>query len=235
MIRVVVYGRTSNKDESIEKQIDELTFMILQSKDREIVKIIKDEEVSNDFEPEARKHFPKIFKMAEEKEFDELWVASIDRLAKDIDVVGYIRTLLRRQGIKVVSLDDSVEKAFNGPKDASDEMGLDKYQEKRMNGIDRAIREHRTLQRPPFGYTSVDKKLVIDERYRGLIKELFKDFENQNMSIKKLSLKYGLAPSLIQRIRSNPIYTTGEVKWQGKIVYHVEPIVKGEGDEEGED
>jgi DNA invertase Pin-like site-specific DNA recombinase len=90
------------------------------------------------------------------------------------------------------------------------------------------------LQRPPFGYISIDKKLVIDERYRGLIKELFKDFENQNMSIRKLSLKYGLAPSLIQRIRSNPIYTTGEVKWQGKIVYHVEPIVKGESDEKGE-
>jgi DNA invertase Pin-like site-specific DNA recombinase len=172
--------------------------------------------------------------MAEEKEFDELWVASIDRLAKDMDVVGYIRTLLRRQGIKVVSLDDSVEKAFNGPKDASDEMELDKYQQKRKDGVDRAIKEHRTLQRPPFGYISVDKKLVIDERYRGLIKELFKDFENQNMSIKKLSLKYRLAPSLIQRIRSNPIYTTGEVKWQGKIVYHVEPIVKGESDEEGE-
>jgi predicted site-specific integrase-resolvase len=34
MIRVVVYGRTSTKDEPIENQIDELTFMILQSKDQ---------------------------------------------------------------------------------------------------------------------------------------------------------------------------------------------------------
>lgn len=233
MIRVVVYGRTSTKDESIERQIDELTFMILQSKDREIIKIIKDEEIPNNFDPEERRHFPEIFKMAKEKKFDELWVTSIDKLAKDIDVVGYIRTLLRRQGIKVVSLDDSIEKIFDRSKELPDEMELDVYQEKRMNGIDLAIREHRTLQRPPFGYISVDRKLVVDERYRGLIKELFKDFNNKNMSIKKLSLKYGLTPSLIQRMRSNPIYTTGEVKWQGKVVYYIEPIVKGESDEKG--
>jgi hypothetical protein len=70
--------------------------------------------------------------------------------------------------------------------------------------------------------------MVIDEKRRGLIRALFKDFENPNLSIKKLSLKYGLKPSLIQRIRLNPIYSTGEVKWKGKTIYRVEPIAKSE-------
>ena len=61
-----------------------------------------------------------------------------------------------------------------------------------------------------------------------MIIELYKDFDNPYMSIRKLSLKYGLKPSLIQRIRSNPIYTTGEVRWQGRVVYKIESIVKKE-------
>jgi len=230
MIRVVIYGRvstkTQEKEDTIETQIDKLTPLILQTKDREIIKIIKDEDVSGETEPEQRKHFPEILKMVENKEFDELWILSRDRLARDVDIAGYIRTLLKKQGIKVVALDDSDEKTFDRFKDVLGEMELDKYRQKRMDGIDRAIREGRTLQRPPFGYKSENRKLMIDEKYRGLIRDLFKDFEDPKMSVKKLSLKHGIKPSLIQRIRSNPVYTTGEVRWKGKVVYHVEPVVK---------
>lgn len=239
MIRVVIYGRvstkTQEKEDTIETQIDKLTPLIKQAGDREIVKIVKDTDVSGDTEPEMRKHFPEILKMAENKEFDELWIASRDRLARDIDISGYIRTILKKKGVKVVALDDSDEKTFDRFKDVLGEMELDKYRQKRMDGINRAIREGRILQRPPFGYKSEGKKMVVDERYRGLIRTLFEEFENPIMSIKKISLKYGLKPSLVQRIRSNPIYTTGEVRWGGQVVYKVEPIVKKDSEEDQND
>jgi DNA invertase Pin-like site-specific DNA recombinase len=231
-IRVIIYGRvstkTQEKEETINTQIDRLTPAIYQAGNRKIVKIVKDEDVSGDTPPEDRKHFPIIFQLAERKEFDELWILSRDRLSRDVDLNGYIRTLLSRQGVKVIALDDSKEKTFDRFKDLMGEMELDKYREKRNDGIQRAMKEHRTLQRPPFGYRSVNKKIVIDETKRGLIKELFRDFQIPGMSVKKLSMKYGLSPSLIQRIRSNPIYTTGEIRWGGEVIYRVEPIVKEE-------
>jgi DNA invertase Pin-like site-specific DNA recombinase len=228
--RVVVYSRVSTKtqeqEESIETQIDKLTPLIQKTDERTIIKIVKDEDVSGDTSFEQRKHFPEILEMAKNHEFDELWVASRDRLARDVDLNGYIRTVLRMQGVEVIALDDSREKTFDRFKDLMGEMELDKYREKRTDGINRAIKEGRILQRPPFGYISKGKKMVIDEKRRGLIRALFRDFEDPILSIKKLSLKYGLKPSLIQRIRLNPIYSTGEVKWKGKTIYKVEPIVK---------
>ncbi|MEW5937894.1 MAG: recombinase family protein [Candidatus Thermoplasmatota archaeon] len=232
MTRVVVYARVSTKEqekeETIETQIDKLTPLIHQSGEREILRIVKDEDVSGDTEPEQRKHFPEVLGMAESGEFDELWIASRDRLARDVDIAGYIRTLLKRHGVRVVALDDSDEKTFDRFKDVLSEMELDKYRRKRMDGIERAMREKRILQRPPFGYKAEDKRLVVDERCRGIVIALHKDFKDPQMSLKKLSQKYNLPPSLIQRIRANPIYTTGEVRWQGRTIYNVEPIVKEE-------
>ncbi|MBI5000073.1 MAG: recombinase family protein [Euryarchaeota archaeon] len=232
MIRVVVYARVSTKEQekedTVETQIDKLTPLILQSGDREIVRIVKDEDVSGDTEPEQRKHFPVVLDMAEKGDFDELWLASRDRLARDVDIAGYIRTVLRRHGVKIVALDDSDEKTFDRFKDVLGEMELEKYRAKRLDGINRAIKEHRILQRPPFGYMVQEKKMVVDERHRGIIVALYRDFKLPAMSLRKLSQKYNLPPSLIQRIRSNTIYITGEVRWQGRVIYHVEPIVKEE-------
>ena len=232
MIRVVVYARvstkTQEKEQTIETQIDKLTPLILKSGDREIIRIVKDEDISGDSEPERRKHFPVILDMAERGDFDELWLASRDRLARDVDIAGYIRTLLKRHGVKIVALDDSDEKAFDRFKDVLGEMELDKYRQKCQDGINRAIKEHRVLQRPPFGYMVEGKKMVVNEKQRGTIVALYNDFNKPGMSLRKLSQKYNLPPSLIQRIRSNTIYITGEVRWQGRVIYHVEPIVKEE-------
>lgn len=236
--RVVIYARVSTKDQEKEKtintQVDLLT-PIIHKQNYDLVEIVKDEDVSGDTDPEKRPGLSRIMKMAENDAIEEVWVASRDRLARNVDLMGFIRVTLRRKGVKVLALDDSEEKFVDQVKDMLSEMELDKYRKKRLDGINRAIREGRTLHRPPFGYESVDKKLEVDEEKRGIIKGLFEDFNDPLMSLKKLADKYGLTRSMIQRIRSNPIYTTGEVRWQGKVIYHVEPIVPMEKEEENGD
>ena len=236
--RIVIYARVSTKDqekeETINTQVDLLT-PIVQKEGHTLVQIIKDQDISGDSDPEKRPGFSRIVEMAGSKDIDEVWVASRDRVARNVDLMGYIRTILQRAGVTVMALDDSSEKYLDKFKDVLSEMELDKYRQKRQDGINRAIREERTLSRPPFGYMSEGKKLVVDESKRGIIKALFRDFEEPLMSLKKLSDKYGLTRSMIQRIRSNTIYTTGEVRWQGKVIYSVEPIVtRAAGDENPE-
>ncbi len=237
--KIVIYARVSTKDQEKEEtaktQIDLLT-PIIQKEGYELIDIIKDEDVSGDSDPEKRPGFARILDMAQSEEINEVWVASRDRIARNVDLMGFIRITLNRLGVTVMALDDSKEKYLDKFKDVLSEMELDKYRQKRMDGIERAKREKRTLQRPPFGYASVDKKLVIDETKRGIIRALFRDFDIPLMSLKKLADKYDMSRSMIQRIRSNPIYTTGEVRWQGKVVYKVEPIISEEtgGGEETE-
>jgi len=239
--KVVIYARVSTKDqekeETVNTQIDLLT-PIIQKEKCILVDIIKDEDISGDSDPEKRPGFSRLIEMATNGEIDEVWTASRDRIARNVDLMGFIRVTLQRQGVTVMALDDSKEKYLDKFKDVLSEMELDKYRQKRQEGINRAIRENRTLHRPPFGYISIDKKLVIDESRRGIIIALFRDFQEPMMSLKKLADKYEMGRSMIQRIRSNSIYITGEVRWQGKVIYNVEPIITevkmGENDEEPE-
>ncbi|MHA1552545.1 MAG: recombinase family protein [Candidatus Heimdallarchaeaceae archaeon] len=220
MIRCIVYSRTSTADQEsgLETQIDDVSAKIYQAGDREIVAVIKDEDIPGDSEPEYREGFKKVLEMAEKGE--------LDRLSRDVDVLGYIRILLKKRDIPIVCLDDEDNKAFARIKDLFGEMELEKYREKRYKGMLRRIKQEKVMSRPPFGYTVNDEGgLMIDESKRGLIRRLFGEFDNPFASLKTLSLKYNIPVSTLRNIRSNPVYRTGEVRWAGKIAYYIEPVV----------
>ncbi|MCE7748990.1 MAG: recombinase family protein [Candidatus Heimdallarchaeota archaeon] len=234
MIRCIVYVRTSTSDQEsgLETQIDDVTAKIYQAGDREIIKIIKDEDVPGDSDPEYREGFIEILRMVEENEFDELWSQSRDRLSRDVDILGYIRVMLKKKEISIICLDDEDNKAFARIKDLFGEMELEKYREKRYKGMLRRINNKKVMSRPPFGY-AVDEggSLIVDESKMGLIRRLFGEFDNPFASLKTLSMKYNIPVSTLRNIRSNPIYRTGEVRWAGKIAYYVDPIVPEDKDQ----
>jgi len=234
MIRCIVYVRTSTADQEsgLETQIDDVTAKIYQAGDREIIKIIKDEDVPGDSDPEYREGFQEILRMVEENEFDELWSQSRDRLSRDVDILGYIRVMLKKKEISIICLDDEDNKAFARIKDLFGEMELEKYREKRYKGMLRRINNKKVMSRPPFGY-AVDEEgsLIVDEGKMGLIRRLFGEFDNPFASLKTLSMKYNIPVSTLRNIRSNPIYRTGEVRWAGKIAYYVDPIVPEDKDQ----
>ena len=226
--RCVIYARTSTADQEsgLETQIDDVTAKIYEVGEREIVAVIKDEDVPGDSDPEYRQGFRKIIEMAEKGEIDEVWAQSRDRLSRDVDILGYIRILLKKRNVAIVCLDDEDNKAFARIKDLFGEMELEKYREKRYKGMLRRIKMKKVMSRPPFGYKVNEQgELVVDESKRGIIRRLFSEFDNPFVSLKTLSIKYNIPVSTLRNIRSNPIYRTGEVRWAGKIAYYVEPIV----------
>ncbi len=234
MVRCVIYVRTSTADQEsgLETQIDDVSARIYQVGEREIVKIIKDEDTPGDSDPEYREGFNEILEMVESEQFDELWTQSRDRLSRDVDILGYIRIILKKREIPIVCLDDEDNKAFARIKDLFGEMELEKYREKRYKGMLRRIKDQKVMSRPPFGYAVGNEgSLIIDESTRGLIRRLFGEFDNPFASLKTLSMKYNIPVSTLRNIRSNPIYRTGEVRWAGKIAYYVEPIVPEDKDQ----
>ncbi|MHA1217305.1 MAG: recombinase family protein, partial [Candidatus Heimdallarchaeaceae archaeon] len=190
------------------------------------------EDVPGDSDPEYREGFIEILRMVEENEFDELWSQSRDRLSRDVDILGYIRVMLKKKEISIICLDDEDNKAFARIKDLFGEMELEKYREKRYKGMLRRINNKKVMSRPPFGY-AVDEggSLIVDESKMGLIRRLFGEFDNPFASLKTLSMKYNIPVSTLRNIRSNPIYRTGEVRWAGKIAYYVDPIVPEDKDQ----
>jgi DNA invertase Pin-like site-specific DNA recombinase len=234
VVRCVIYVRTSTADQEsgLETQIDDVSARIYQVGEREIVKIIKDEDTPGDSDPEYREGFREILEMVENEQFDELWTQSRDRLSRDVDILGYIRIILKKREIPIVCLDDEDNKAFARIKDLFGEMELEKYREKRYKGMLRRIKDQKVMSRPPFGYAVGNEgSLIIDESTRGLIRRLFGEFDNPFASLKTLSIKYNIPVSTLRNIRSNPIYRTGEVRWAGKIAYYVEPIVPEDKDQ----
>ena len=234
MIRCVVYVRTSTADQEsgLETQIDDVSAKIYQAGDLEIIKIIRDEDTPGDSDPEYREGFLEVLRMTENDEIDELWSQSRDRLSRDVDILGYIRILLKKKEVAIVCLDDEDNKAIARVKDLFGEMELEKYREKRYKGMLRRINDKKVMSRPPFGY-AVDENgnLMIEESKRGLIRRLFGEFDNPFSSLKTLSMKYNIPVSTFRNIRSNPIYRTGEVRWAGKIAYYVEPVVPEDKDQ----
>ena len=234
MIRCVIYVRTSTADQEsgLETQIDDVSAKIYQAGEREIVKIIRDEDTPGDSDPEYRQGFLEVLEMAKNGAFEELWSQSRDRLSRDVDILGYIRILLKKKEVSIICLDDENNKAIARVKDLFGEMELEKYREKRYKGMLRRINDKKVMSRPPFGYSVDDEgNLIIDDSKRGLIRRLFGEFDNPFSSLKTLSMKYNIPVSTLRNIRSNPIYRTGEVRWAGKIAYYVEPVVPEDKDQ----
>lgn len=78
--------------------------------------------------------------------------------------------------------------------------------------------------RPPFGYKIVEGKLVVDEEKRTLLRKILEDI-NQGKNINEVASKNGVTKDFVRRVRSNPIYRTGEVRYAGEVVFKVEPIL----------
>ena len=103
----------------------------------------------------------------------------------------------------------------------------EEYQRRLNEGRKRALKEGKVLFRPPFGYKVADGKLVVDEEKRALVINILEHLDHE-WPPRLISEKFGIPSSAIRRIRNNPIYRTGEVRYAGEVVFKVEPILQRE-------
>ncbi len=236
-INAIIYIRVSTSDQESgrDTQVDVITQKIQSLGYRHLVQTFIDEEVSGDSHVEERPAFKELLKFT--KDFNlqnpndpikELWVQTRDRISREVDMIGYAVVLLRALGIEIRTTEENNEMLVTRIYDMLGEEELKKYRQKRVYGIKRRINEGKVLSRAPIGYKIENDKLVVDESLRPMIIQIFQMFED-NVTMSTISNKFNIPRSTLAYMRKNPIYTTGEYTWKGKVIYTVEPVIN-EGD-----
>jgi len=232
-IPILVYSRasTNNQESGISTQIDVITKKIESLGFRSIIKTFIDEGVSGDISPEERPAFKELLKFT--KDFNlqnssgpikEVWVQTRDRIARDVDYLGYTAILLRKLCVEILSTEDDDSNLKKRIYDVMGEEELRKTRLKSEQGIERRLKDEKVMSRAPYGYKIIEGKLVVDEELRSLIIEIFRMFDN-NYSYSRISHKFKIPTSTLSYMVRNPIYRTGEYLFRGKVAYRVEPII----------
>ena len=236
-VNVVTYVRVSSADQESgkETQFDVIDKKIRTIGYRHILGTFTDEDVSGDSHIEERPGFRSLLNFVSnhlkehpDNPVREVWVQSRDRVAREVDMLGYASVILRTLGIEIRATEESDEMLVTRIYDLLGEEELKKYRQKRMYGIKRRIQDQKIMSRPPLGYNIEDGQLVVDQEMRPKLVEIFQMFED-NVTMSTISNKFEIPRSTLAYLRKNPIYRTGEYYWKGKIVYQVEPVIK-EGD-----
>ena len=236
-VNVVTYVRVSSADQESgrDTQFDVINKKIKALGYRHVLETFTDEDVSGDSHVEERPGFRNMLnyigaylKEHPENPVREIWVQTRDRIAREVDMLGYASVVLRSLGVEIRATEESDEMLVTRIYDMLGEEELKKYRQKRMYGIKRRIQDQKIMSRPPLGYRIDDGQLIVDEEMRPKLIEIFQMFED-NVTMSTISNKYEIPRSTLAYLRKNPIYRTGEYFWKGKIVYQVEPVIK-EGD-----
>ena len=71
------------------------------------------------------------------------------------------------------------------------------------------------VSRPPFGYDIIEGKLIPSQNYRE-VEDIFNEFLNSNLSLRKISKNHNLSVNGLKKILSNFTYI-GKIKFDGEI------------------
>ncbi|NCO18367.1 hypothetical protein COT60_01950 [Candidatus Pacearchaeota archaeon CG09_land_8_20_14_0_10_30_9] len=95
---------------------------------------------------------------------------------------------------------------------------------KQKIGMLKKAKEGKIMTRAPFGYKILNNSLVKAENFK-VVENIFLDFQNNKVSLNKLSKKYGFSVNGIKKILKNFTYV-GKIKFDGEIHEGIhEPIL----------
>tara|TARA_Y100000296_G_scaffold84667_1_gene118479 strand:- start:203 stop:982 length:780 start_codon:yes stop_codon:yes gene_type:complete len=182
----------------------------------EILKIYKDKGKSAK-DIKGRPEMRQLLDDAQNKKFQAIFIYKLDRFSRSLrDLIETIEKL-KKWGIDFVSLQDKIETTSASGKlmfhiiSAFAEFERNVTGERTKFSLDKRAREGYHVTRAPFGYKLEEKKLVPKENSY-LVQEVFQDFLNKNISLTKLSKKYGFSVNGLKKILTNQTYL-GKVKF----------------------
>ncbi|PIN91021.1 hypothetical protein COU57_02330 [Candidatus Pacearchaeota archaeon CG10_big_fil_rev_8_21_14_0_10_32_14] len=82
-------------------------------------------------------------------------------------------------------------------------------------GMMQKARSGNIVTRPPFGYDLIQGKLIPSQNYRE-VEDIFSEFLNSNLSLRKISMNHNLSVNGLKKILSNFTYI-GKIKFDGEI------------------
>lgn len=180
--RVIAYLRVSTEGQVDKYGLDaqEMDIRVYCSKnDMEIVKVLREEGVSG--AKEDRPMFNEImYGDVCEDGIDAIVVAKNDRVARDINIYYYFKMQLKRKGIELISVaEDFGEMGIMASFLEAFTLCVAEMERENITKRTSAGRKMKAKQggyaggRPPYGYRTVDRELVIEPREAECVKRIF--------------------------------------------------------------
>ena len=92
---------------------------------------------------------------------------------------------------------------------------LESLKANQKKGMVKKARQGKVMSRAPFGYNIEDKKLVPAQYYKE-IEEIFEEFLNGNLSLRKVAEKHKLSVNGLKKVLRNFTYI-GKIKFDNEI------------------
>ena len=229
-MKAAIYARVSGdeRENSLDVQLDRL-YAYAKKNDISIYKQYN-EIISG--ASKNRKQFNEMIREAKLKCFDMILITNLSRFSRGT-LVSVLGTLgeLEQMGIKVLAIDQNFDtstamgRAFLSMNVILSELEREMAAERSKAGYQHAKELGHCMFYPPFGYTTVDKKLVEVPAEAKIIQNLYAD-RKSGMKLRELRDKYGLTMGRIHYILKNQVYKTGEFYLKDKIYITMKPILE---------
>lgn len=228
MINIAIYARMSTKQQenSIEAQVKDIKEALEKVGNRKVVvEYLEPAKHGEVFE--ERPKLRQLIKDAEMGIFKEVWIWDVDRLARDPDLKGYIKFILRQKGVKIVFVKTGTEFWEEHIKTGIAYTELIQKRERVSSALKVLRSKGIVTHRPPYGFKrdSETGTFVQIEEEALKVRGIYRD--RNELGLRRLAKKYNLPISTISYILKNAIYTTGEVREGDVVITKIVPIIKG--------
>jgi DNA invertase Pin-like site-specific DNA recombinase len=204
MKRAVMYLRVSTIDQTTANQERELR-QVAERAGWEVVKVFKDHGVSGAKGRDKRPAFDALHKAAARREFDVVMAWSVDRLGRSLqDLIAFLSEI-RAAGVDLFLHQQGLDTTTPAGKALFQMMGVfaeferSMIQERVRAGLARARSEGKQLGRPRIA-AELEKRILAALKTPG-----------RTEGIRKIAARFGVDPSTVQRINSNPFDASAAV------------------------
>ena len=177
---------------------------------------------------EKREGLQKALDDGEKSLYDILLVTEMDRLARDTNIIGYIKLTLQMKGISIRAINEPEAKTeydelIQGVINLFSNFEAKRRKRRCIRGISKAREVGKIINRVPYGYRFINKgskqsKVIIDTEKSQIVKDIFNRYANKE-SIYKIAKEVMMARSTIRYILKNKFY------WDNKLYGEHEAII----------
>lgn len=175
------YSSTNQREESIEGQLRASKEYAMRQDDMQITGEYTDRALSGK-NAEKRTQFQRMIRDAERGLFDVLLVYKLDRFARNRYDAALYKAKLKKAGVKVISIMESIPEGAEGIILESVLDGFAEYYSEnlaenvRRGAKDTALAAKFNGGQTPYGYRVIDGRLEVDEARAMVVKEVFERY-----------------------------------------------------------
>ena len=158
---------------------------------------------------------------AEKKKFSAIFIYKLDRFSRSLKDLILTIDKLKELGIDFVSLQDKIETTSASGKlmfhiiSAFAEFERNMIGDRTKFGMKQKAKEGGAITKPPRGYKIVNKLLIPSDKAEE-INQIYKEFEENDISLTQLAKKYGMTPTGMKKLLKNITYI-GKVKFDNEV------------------